>query len=1133
MFMDHPKNTILQIIKNDNINKLKWFIQNNEVKNEEYDLLTFAIENNASISIIKIILEQYETINYIYYESHYRRYDKDDINIEKLAYHDHKIPIFSAIAKNNFYLANYLIKYHSADAKYKDIFYYFYSQGNENITLLNKKNIKYILINKFFNKNSLQYLILNIIDMNKIFFIKYLEIIFSYTSFNNELILKLLNFYYNKTPISNNQLIDIIKKDNIIFEKHFIQSIKRENYEVTKLLFQNNIMSRSELYEYINKYFLTEYNIKFHGYKVIEDVLKYKSLNFEIINLKDILLQIVNSEKYEIIKPIIHDIIYHPSYQYNVTNLEILFKESCYNDDGLKICYYIIELIYYHPIFDLNKLNLENIFINIIQSDNNRLLIKEFIEKLINFNYNCSIIDFENILKEISYNPYGDDFMEYFLNLLTKYNICSVDTINFKSILMESYKNSEYSNTNISKYLLKVIFNIKNNNINDIKIELLTQCDTKFLSIIINIVIEMGNYKLLKYILENESLKSKININDKDINNNYPIFKALYTASHLAHSHTLDNIKIFDYLINYGANVNLNDSNNNPLFIIALYVENYLFINYILSQKVELEKYVVNKYYSEPILSSIINDNLEIFQKLFSENNTHISNFKAVMDVFFDHIGDENFDFYNNIRKDEINIKNKKIYSDNFIEELLKSDNLDEEFNKFISIEEDVENINTNTYSINNINIKPDTSIIRNNFTLLTLSYLLNKKNIFKYILDHCDINEVDTLQYSIMHYAVLKEDIVTVNLLLEKGANINLYQHYNGRGHSAFDIAIAIGNDELFNIFIDSGKVLLDQPNQRKETPLVSIINHPLLDLETKKKWIKRLIEKGANVNLINVGEYCALAQTVKCHSIELMKFLVEEYHARIDNYDQNNNSPLIFAILEEDMEIIQYLIDHGADVNHTDEEKQTPLEIAIRWGSLSDVKILIENGANVNTVMLDYQGKDISLLGYALQVHEPDIANYLIQHGANLNYRNSKNETVYDVAYEQIDKDNLEVMKILVDYDINGFKERIIWDSIKHDDEDHIEFFKFLIENQVDINIKDKDNNTPLGIAILSKNEELVDYLLKNNANILNINNYNQNIYDLALNNINNDNNSDNDKGKIILQKLMEIDIVSKLKK
>ena len=61
-------------------------------------------------------------------------------------------------------------------------------------------------------------------------------------------------------------------------------------------------------------------------------------------------------------------------------------------------------------------------------------------------------------------------------------------------------------------------------------------------------------------------------------------------------------------------------------------------------------------------------------------------------------------------------------------------------------------------------------------------------------------------------------------------------------------------------------------------------------------------------------------------------MKFLVKGCNEKVDNYYQNNDSPLIFAILEEDVEMIQYLIDHGADVNHTDNEKQTLHEIAIR---------------------------------------------------------------------------------------------------------------------------------------------------------------------------------------------------------
>jgi ankyrin repeat protein len=1145
--MDCPKDRIIKIIKNNDINKLKTFIENNKVKTKDYDLLTLAIEKNAPFSFIKILLEQYNSVNYIFREPQYKTYNKNDTNVEKLEYQSYKKPLCSAIAKNNFKLADYLIKYHNAEVNCTEIVWYLYNDGKEHATLINKKNITYMLTNKLFEKSLFYEIVYDILKFRKSFLYKYLEIIFSYTSLCNDKILTLLYLYYRKTSISNNHLLEVLKKDNIINEQMFIFSLESSNFEITKLLFKYNITTRNEWYEYINKYYLADYIINRQGYKVIDDILSYKNLNFSLLNFENILLKMINFEKFEVIKPILYDIIYHPCYQFNDINLELLFKEACYNDEGLSISYYIIDLIYCHPLFNLNKLNLENIFINIVNSYNNKFLIKELVEKLLQYNYDFSIINFENILKEISHNPYGDEFMEYFLNLIEKYQLCSLDNVNFKSVLIDAYKNNEHFNPNIFKYLLKLIFNMEDGHFENINVEELKQCDTKFLCMIINIIIENGNYDLLKYLLENRTIKSRININIKDINDNYPIITAFHAATHLAHSHSINNIKVFEYLIEFGASINVVDSDNNSLLIIALYVEDYLFINYILKQQVNFEKAIIN-INSDPIVSFIFNDDLENIQTLFPEINKN--NIISDDDYIPGLSGDENYDFYNRIKNSEIQFERKTSYDDNFIEELLKSDNVDEEFNKFISLEDDIKNLNCNDFT--NMNLKPDTTIIRCDFPPLILSYLLDKKKLFKYFLDHCDINEVDTLQYSVIHYAVLKEDIDTIQLLLKIGADINLYQNKNGRGHSAFDIAIAIGNNELFNLFLDSGKVLLDQPNQKKETPLTSVINHRLLELETKKKWMKKLIDKGANVDLINVGEYCALAQTVKCHSLSLMKFLVEECNAKVDNYDQNNDSPLIFAILEEDIKIIQYLIDHGADVNHVDEEKQTPLEIAIRWGSVPSVKILLENGADVNMGMLDYNGKDISLLSYALQVHEPEIANYLIKYGADWNYKNSKNETLYDIAYEQVDKDNLEVMKILADHDIDGFKEKIIWDTIKYEDENHITFFKFLIENKININIRDKDGNTPLGFAIISNNEELVDYLLKNNADISNINNQNKNIYELALDNIddNNSNNknieSNNDcnennnnintknycKSKSILQKLIDIDIKYKLK-
>ncbi|KAG4089750.1 hypothetical protein H8356DRAFT_1342652 [Neocallimastix lanati (nom. inval.)] len=60
--------------------------------------------------------------------------------------------------------------------------------------------------------------------------------------------------------------------------------------------------------------------------------------------------------------------------------------------------------------------------------------------------------------------------MEYFLNLLYKTQICTLNEINFKIILEESYRNKEYYNTDMSKYLLKLNFNISDNDFENINI---------------------------------------------------------------------------------------------------------------------------------------------------------------------------------------------------------------------------------------------------------------------------------------------------------------------------------------------------------------------------------------------------------------------------------------------------------------------------------------------------------------------------------------------------------------------------------------------------------------------------------------------------------------------------------------
>ncbi|ORX60950.1 ankyrin, partial [Piromyces finnis] len=82
-------------------------------------------------------------------------------------------------------------------------------------------------------------------------------------------------------------------------------------------------------------------------------------------------------------------------------------------------------------------------------------------------------------------------------------------------------------------------------------------------------------------------------------------------------------------------------------------------------------------------------------------------------------------------------------------------------------------------------------------FTSLSLAYLLNHTDIFNYLLQHDNINELDYHGYSLLYYAILKEDLSTIQKLIELGANIFYYcqRHPFLRQHSAIHLSINLKN--------------------------------------------------------------------------------------------------------------------------------------------------------------------------------------------------------------------------------------------------------------------------------------------------------------------------------------------------
>ena len=121
------------------------------------------------------------------------------------------------------------------------------------------------------------------------------------------------------------------------------------------------------------------------------------------------------------------------------------------------------------------------------------------------------------------------------------------------------------------------------------------------------------------------------------------------------------------------------------------------------------------------------------------------------------------------------------------------------------------------------------------------------------------------------------------------------------------------------------------------------------------------------ATLKVLNKYTSSALHRAAKSGNYNLCKVLIEEcgtnVNVRIDYF------PLHYAVYSGNEEMINLLIEHGADINCvTERAKVTPLHIAALEGSTHICEILISRGADMNAKLFDYtrhhpKGKPFSL--------------------------------------------------------------------------------------------------------------------------------------------------------------------------
>jgi ankyrin repeat protein len=242
------------------------------------------------------------------------------------------------------------------------------------------------------------------------------------------------------------------------------------------------------------------------------------------------------------------------------------------------------------------------------------------------------------------------------------------------------------------------------------------------------------------------------------------------------------------------------------------------------------------------------------------------------------------------------------------------------------------------------------------------------------------------------------------------------------------------------------------------------------------KTNAVKLLIETGASVNAVAVGNHTPLHVAVRNRNMEITELLIQNGASinatSIDIFTETNETPLRLAIENNDAITAKLLIERGAFINAVANGNVTPLHLAVANGNVQIAELLINKGASVNAVTT-YNRTPLHWAAFNKKI---ETAEFLIKKGASVNATTKDNETPLHFAV----MDN----NVCVDFDGSFFE------YVPNKNKKSPLYFAAVVENVDMVNkgafveIVTNDNESPSHLAVSNRNTEIVQLLIGKGA-------------------------------------------------
>ncbi|XP_072281308.1 poly [ADP-ribose] polymerase tankyrase-2 isoform X2 [Pyxicephalus adspersus] len=301
------------------------------------------------------------------------------------------------------------------------------------------------------------------------------------------------------------------------------------------------------------------------------------------------------------------------------------------------------------------------------------------------------------------------------------------------------------------------------------------------------------------------------------------------------------------------------------------------------------------------------------------------------------------------------------------------------------------------------------------------------------------------------LHVAADKGHNDVVEVLLKHEAKVNALDNL---GQTCLHRAAHCGQLQTCRILLNSGC----------DPSLISLQGFTAVQMGNES--VQQLLQ---GLPLSNSDADRQLLEAAKAGDLEIVKKLCNSQTVNCRDIEGRQSTPLHFAAGYNRVAVVEYLLEHGADVHAKDKGGLVPLHNACSYGHYEVAELLVKHGAVINVADL----WKFTPLHEAAAKGKYEICKLLLQHGADSTKKNREGNTPLDLVKDG-DTDIQDLLRgdaALLDAAKRGCVARVK---------------KLCTPENVNCRDTQGRHSTPLHLAAGYNNLEVAEYLLQHGADV-----------------------------------------------